>query len=124
MIYSLHTRLTRSFLLCAISVFSCVLGGASVPSFINQPLKPTARAEVISVRPASEVDVVYLGGGFDQGFRIGTECQVIRDSQWVAEVVLVDVRPAHAAGLILELNPKTAIQSGDLVRIKVIQPAN
>lgn len=113
---------TTGFLrtLLALGMLAVVHVSAQQPAFLSQSLKPTARAEVVEIRPAANVDVVYLDGGLDQGFRVGMECQIVSDSQLIAEIVLVEVRSHISAGLILELHPEQGIRPGDSARIKTL----
>lgn len=120
----MKTHCTVSSLVLAGLMFCGCMVAAEVPAFVGQPLLPTARAEVLSVRAAADVDVVYLSGGYDQGFRNGMECQVARGDDRVATVLLVDVRPSAAAALILSLEPERGVRSGDTVRPKLLNAAN
>lgn len=95
--------------------------GEGNPWFVMSPLYPSGKAIVLGVAEANTQDVVLLDNGYDQGFRHGMHCEVVRQKNIVGEIVLVDVRVDRAAGLILSLNENATIQSNDLVRIKTVQ---
>jgi hypothetical protein len=48
-------------------------------------------------------------------------CRVTRGSIEIADVLLVELRPAHAAALIVSVAPRQSIRSGDLASIKVLK---
>jgi hypothetical protein len=48
-------------------------------------------------------------------------CRITRGTTEVAEVLLVDLRPACSAALILSLAPRQAVRAGDLASIKVLK---
>jgi hypothetical protein len=76
-------------------------------------------AEVVAVQPTRVADLVVLGAGFDSGFRQGMICRVTRGGAEIAEVILVDLRPTHSAGLIVALSPNQSIRSGDIASVKI-----
>lgn len=76
---------------------------------------------VAGVQPTRVADLVLLDAGFDAGLRQGMVCRVTRGGLEVAEVLLVDLRPAHSAALILNLAPRQAIRAGDSVRVKLLK---
>jgi len=78
-------------------------------------------AEVAAVQPTRVADLVLLNAGFDASLRSGMVCRVTRGATDIAEVLLVEVRPAASAALILSLAPKQSIRAGDLARVKVLK---
>lgn len=120
-----HTRTVRSLLLRLLSMaclLVCAQAEAGNPAFVSRSIMPSSRAEVLSVRPAPDCDVVYLRGGYDQGLRTGMTCTVVRDSQLVARLVLVEVRPEFSAALILDLPQQgVGIRNGDIAQIQTLR---
>jgi hypothetical protein len=78
-------------------------------------------AAVVAVQPTRIADLVMLGGGFDAGLRQGMICRVTRGSAEIAEVLLVELRPACSAALIVRVVPKQSIRAGDIATIKVLK---
>jgi hypothetical protein len=78
-------------------------------------------AEVVAVQPTRVADLVLLSRGFDAGLRQGMVCRLTRGSTAIAEVVLVDLRPASSAALIVSVAPRQSIRAGDLAGIKVLK---
>ncbi len=78
-------------------------------------------AAVIAVEPTRVADLILLRGGFDSGFRQGMICRVMRGPLEVAEVIVVDLRPAHSAALIVNVAPKQSIRAGDIASIKIFK---
>ena len=78
-------------------------------------------AEVVAVHPARVADLVLLGGGFDAGLRQGMVCRITRGAVEIAEVLLVEIRPACSAALIVGVAARQSIRAGDLARIKVLK---
>jgi hypothetical protein len=78
-------------------------------------------ATVVAVQPARAADVVLLGGGFASGLRQGMLCRVTRGATEVAEILLVDLRPASSAALIVSVAPRQSIRAGDLATVKVLK---
>jgi len=78
-------------------------------------------ASVISVEPTRVADLILLRGGFDSGLRQGMICRVTRGPLDIAEVIVVDLRPAHSAALIMTVAPKQSIRPGDTASIKVLK---
>ncbi|MEK7819907.1 MAG: hypothetical protein AAB543_02235, partial [Pseudomonadota bacterium] len=76
---------------------------------------------VVSVQPTRVADLVMLDGGFDAGLRQGMVCRVTRGPTEIAEVLLVELRPACSAALILRVAPRQSIRAGDLARIKILK---
>lgn len=48
-------------------------------------------------------------------------CRVTRGPLDIAEVIVVDLRPAHSAALIMNVAPKQSIRAGDTASIKVLK---
>jgi hypothetical protein len=65
-------------------------------------------------------DLVILDSGFEAGLRQGMVCTVKRDSVWIGELLLVDLRPRVASALILDLVSNESFQSGDSVIAKTV----
>jgi hypothetical protein len=78
-------------------------------------------ATVVAVEPTRIADLVLLRGGFDSGLRQGMVCRVTRGSAEIAEVLLVEIRPAHSAALILSVARRQAIRAGDIASIKILK---
>ena len=78
-------------------------------------------AEVVAVQPTRVADLVLLSRGFDAGLRQGMVCRLTRGGTAIAEVLLVDLRPASSAALIVSVAPRQSIRAGDLAGIKVIK---
>jgi hypothetical protein len=78
-------------------------------------------AAVVAVESTRVADLVLLRGGFDAGLRQGMVCRVTRGATEIAEVLLVDLRPAHSAALILSVAPKQSIRAGDVASIKILK---
>lgn len=93
--------------------------GVICHSSIAQAAAPAAT--IIAVEPTRVADLVLLRGGFDAGLRQGMVCRVTRGSIEIADVLLVELRPAHAAALIVSVAPRQSIRSGDIASIKVIK---
>ena len=100
--------------------FAALLFAAAVP-FSARAASGAAVAEVLAVQPARVADLVLLQGGFDAGLRQGMVCRITRGSAAIAEVLLVETRPACSAALILSVTPKQAIRAGDFAAIKLLK---
>ena len=85
----------------------CVAAAPSVP--------------VVAIESTRVADLVLLGAGFDAGLRQGMVCRVTRGSNEIGEILLVELRPACSAALILNVAPKQSIRAGDVARIKVLK---
>ena len=81
----------------------------------------TPGVAVAAVQSTRVADLVLLGGGFDAGLRQGMVCRVTRGTTEIAEVLLVEIRPACSAALILNLAPKQAIRAGDTASVKILK---
>lgn len=78
-------------------------------------------AHVVAVENAGVADLVLLDAGFSAGFRQGMVCRVVRDGAEIAEVLLVGIRPAHSAALILTGLPRHSIRAGDTIHLKLLK---
>lgn len=78
-------------------------------------------AEVVAVQPTRVADLVLLDRGFDAGLRQGMVCRVARGTAEIAEVLLVELRPAASAALILSVTPRQSIRPGDIAFIKILK---
>jgi hypothetical protein len=78
-------------------------------------------ATVVAIEPTRVADLVLLRGGFDAGLRQGMVCRVTRGSAEIAELLIVDLRPAHGAALILSVAAKQSIHAGDIASIKILK---
>jgi hypothetical protein len=108
----------RRFLPCSLLVALVVAVPLSARTAFVRTVAP---AEVIAVQPTRTADLVLLDGGFDAGLRPGMVCRIARAGSPVAEVVLVGLRRAHSAALILGLAPGRSIHPGDLATVKTLQ---
>jgi len=97
-----------------------MLAVAAAPSGLRGAGLP-AVCGVASVQPGRVADLVLLDGGFDAGLREGMVCRLTRGSLAVAEVLLVVLRPAVAAALIVSVAPGQSIRPGDAAAIKVFK---
>ena len=107
----MHRRLLQSSLLALV---------AATP-FTARAASASGALEVVAVQPTRVADLVLLGHGFDAGLRQGMVCRVTRGTTDVAEILLVEIRPACAAALITNLAPGQSIRAGDLASIKVLK---
>lgn len=98
------------------TLMSVLTASASAPS-----LFPAGEALVAEVRATEVADIVVLAGGFDQGFRQGMRCEVRRDGEIIAILVLAEVGAARSAALILDLADGKSIQPGDFVRLQTFR---
>jgi hypothetical protein len=78
-------------------------------------------AEVASIQSNRVADLVLLSDGFNAGLRQGMVCRITRGTTEIAEVLLVDLRPACSAALILSVASRQSIRAGDLASIKVLK---
>jgi hypothetical protein len=92
---------------------------AHVASSILHAASPAAT--VVAVEPSRVADVILLRGGFDSGLRQGMVCRVTRGPIEIGEVLLVELRAAHSAALILSVVPKQSIRAGDVASIKTLK---
>lgn len=78
-------------------------------------------ASVAAVQPTRVADLVLLDRGFDAGLRQGMVCRIARGAEEVAEIIVVEVRPACSAALIVSVASRRAIRTGDLATVKLIK---
>lgn len=100
---------------CASVLAALVIGHSSLV------IAAAPSAAVVAVQPTRIADLVLLGGGFDAGLRQGMVCRVMRGTTEIAEVLLVDLRPACSAALILSVAPRQSIRPGDLAGAKILK---
>ncbi|MBL9200386.1 MAG: hypothetical protein JNL39_07750 [Opitutaceae bacterium] len=96
-----------------------LLGGFGSLGMASAVAAPAAA--VVAVQPARVADLVLLDRGFDAGLRQGMVCRVSRGSEEVAEILMVEVRPACSAALIVSLAPRRAVRAGDVASVKLIK---
>ena len=115
----------RRFFAASLFLFGAVLANgvlrAEVPAFVEESLYSPNAAAVSTVVPTLAADVVLLGGGLQQGLRLGMICRVSRGVQAVGELIIIESTSDRAAGLILELVDDFSIQAGDIARVKTLQ---
>ncbi len=85
------------------------------------PARVAGAAQVVALQSARAGDLVILGGGYDSDLRPGMVCRVTRGAMPVAEILLVELRPACCAAVILSLEPRQSIRAGDLARMKILK---
>jgi cytosine/adenosine deaminase-related metal-dependent hydrolase len=78
-------------------------------------------ARVVGLEPSRVADLVVLDAGFDAGLRQGMQCRLVRGAADVAEVLIVDLRPAHSAALILSVVPDKSVRIGDSLIVKILK---
>ncbi len=100
--------------------FSLLVLTAAAP-FQVRAAAGASSAGVVAVQPTRVADLVILGRGFDAGLRQGMVCRVTRGSLEIAEILLVDLRLACSAALIVNVSPRQSIRAGDLATIKVLK---
>jgi hypothetical protein len=98
-----------------------LLAAAANAPFAAQAAAVAGVAEVVAVQPTRVADLILLSRGFDAGLRQGMVCRLTRGGTAIAEVVLVDLRPASSAALIVSVEPRQSIRPGDLAGIKVLK---
>ena len=107
---SFRPRGLRLAVLVAIGIWQSAIGNAAVPA-----------AAIIAVEPTRVADLVLLRGGFNAGLRQGMVCRVTRGATEIAEILLVELRPSHAAALILGVVPRHSIRPGDIASVKILK---
>lgn len=109
----------------AVPFLSRVLKAAAVAALVvchsTFGLAAAPTATVVAVEPTRVADLVLLRGGFDAGLRQGMVCRVTRGRTEIAEVLLVELRPAHSAALILNVAPRQSIRAGDTASVKILK---
>ncbi|MDO8543950.1 MAG: hypothetical protein Q7S40_26200 [Opitutaceae bacterium] len=100
-----------------------MLAGLAVLAIAHFPLAIAAApsATVATIESTRVADLVLLRGGFDAGLRAGMVCRISRGTTDIAEVLVVELRPACSAALILTLVPKQSIRPGDTASVKVLK---
>ncbi|MFW5883573.1 MAG: hypothetical protein ACOCVG_04320 [Verrucomicrobiota bacterium] len=115
------------FQICVVLLSLCGLGVAAaqsgservLPPFMTQPLQGTGQAQVALVQSGPTLDVVVLSVGYNEGYEVGMLCEVSREGQPVASLILAEVTEDSAAGLILDLTDAAPIQTNDTVTRRV-----
>ena len=100
---------------------SSLLALFAATPFSARAASASGAIEVVAVQPARTADLVLLGGGFDAGLRQGMVCRITRGGTEVAEVLLVELRPACASALITNLAPGQRLRSGDVASRKLLK---
>ena len=103
-------RAARAVLGLAIGYWLSAIAAAAAPV-----------AAVATVQTTRVADLVLLNGGFNQGLRSGMICRISRGPTEIAEILLVDLRPACSSALILSVVPRQSIRAGDLASIKILK---
>jgi hypothetical protein len=98
-----------------------LLALAAFAPFSAQAARGAASAAVVAVQPARVADLVLLDGGFAAGLREGMVCRVTRGAAEIAEILLVDLRPACSAALIVSVAPRQSIRAGDVATVKILK---
>jgi len=100
---------------------SSLLALFAATPFTARAASVSSAAEVVAVHPTRVADLVILGHGFNAGLRQGMVCRVTRGGAEVAEIVLVDLRPSCASGLIVVQAAGQSIRAGDLTSVKILK---
>jgi hypothetical protein len=100
---------------------SCFFALVALSPFSARAALVLGTSEVTEVHPTRIADLVLLGQGFDAGLRQGMVCRITRGGSEIAEIVLVDLRPACSSALIVSLAPGQAIRVGDLASVKILK---
>jgi hypothetical protein len=108
---SYSRSLRAAALVAAIGIWQSAIGN----------LNAAPAAVVVSVQPSRVADLVLLNNGFNAGLRQGMVCRISRGTTDVAEVLLVELRPACSAALIVSVASKQSIRPGDIASIKVLK---
>ena len=118
-------RTTGSLLGTLVAVWmvsvSSLLSAASLPSFIDEGIHASYRAEVAAVLNEAETAIVLLDNGLDAGFDVGMTASVYSGGESIARIVLVAVQAYCSAALILERDSARAIAAGDWVRLNTVR---
>jgi hypothetical protein len=99
--------------------FAVLVAAAHLTSLISHAASPAAT--VVTVEPTRVADLILLRGGFDAGLRQGMVCRVTRGATEIGEILLVELRPGHSAGLILSVVSRQSIRSGDIASVKTLK---
>ena len=100
---------------------SSLLALVAATPFTARAAVASGSAEVVAVQPTRVADLVLLGHGFDAALRQGMICRVTRGGAAIAEVILVELRPACASALIVSLAPGQSIRAGDVASVKILK---
>lgn len=92
-----------------------------IPVASSFSVAATPAAAVQAIESTRVADLILLNGGFNAGLRQGMVCRVTRGGADIAEIVLVELRPAASAALILSVAPKQSIRPGDIAAVKVLK---
>jgi hypothetical protein len=65
-------------------------------------------------------DLVIIDAGHESGLRQGMVCVASHEGRKVGELLLVDLRPAAASALIIDLQSGDGLHPGDLVTVKTV----
>lgn len=106
-----HTR-RLSFLTALIAMIPCATaqGGGAAPGAVVRQVESTAVA-----------DLVILDGGFESELRQGMICRVERQGVQIADLLVVELRPALSASLLLHVVPGQSVRAGDVARVKTLK---
>jgi hypothetical protein len=100
---------------------SSLIALVAATPFTARAASASGALAVVAVQPTRVADLVMLDHGFDAGLRQGMVCRVTRGRADIAEILLVELRPACSAALILSLAPSQSIHAGDLAAIKILK---
>ncbi len=92
-----------------------------IPAFVLEGIYPAGPTTVSRVVEMDSTDVVVLSEGLRRGLRTGMICQVAQGDQAIGEIILVEVLPHAAVGLITKLAEAVSIQPGDRVAVKTLK---
>ncbi|MDR3229289.1 MAG: hypothetical protein LBT53_07770 [Puniceicoccales bacterium] len=81
-----------------------------------------SNARVLSITSGTAADYILLNAGYRQNFRPGMQCQIFKNDQAVATLVIADSTLDRAVALLIsDLPAGTTLASGDLARLKLIR---
>lgn len=109
--------------ICLMFMLSVSVVSASVPSYVTDGsgLYASNSAQVVGVKDAADIAVVYLDNGLDAGLDIGMTASVYRGSEKIGSVILVATEQYQSAAVILDLKAKQVIQAGDYVQLNTFR---
>lgn len=110
-----NSRSRIALIVCAMALAV----GSPLPEIQGAAAAPTAT--IAKIEPTRVADLVMLNDGFNAGLRQGMICRVTRQGLEVGDVLIVDIRPAASAALILGVVNKQALRAGDVVTVKVLK---
>ena len=96
----------------------------TIPDFVKFPLFPNGRANVFEIVRHAELDLVFITGGWNEGFRVGMMCDVFNDDKIFAQLILVEVRLNRSVGLIVAIMAENYIEFGNRVKIRTVKFLN